>query len=321
MPTKRSPKKGSMQFWPHKRSKRPYASVHAWVDSNELKLLGFAGYKAGMTHVMYKNPDKNATTKGIDISVAATIIECPPLRVLGIRFYKNADEGLRAGFDVLNPKLDKNISRKIMLPKKKVKALEDINIADYDSLVVVAYTQPSKTGIGKKKPEVFELAVGGKDLQAKFDFAKGLFNKEINISDVFKTGQLVDTHAITIGKGFQGVVKKFGVKIRSHKAEKTKRGAVVGSEGNAKVDFTAPQGGKIGYHTRTEYNKLLLKIGDNAEEVVPAGGLKRYGVIKNPFIIVKGTIGGPVKRLVRFNEGIRLNPKLAYEVSISYIQK
>lgn len=321
MPTKRSPRKGSLQFWPHKRSKRIYTSVHAWADVKDSKLLGFAGYKAGMTHVVFKNPSKNATTKGMDISCPATIIECPAMKLLSVRFYKKTEGGLRAAVDVLNPSLDKTLARKIKVPKKNIKKLDEINPEEFDDLVVVMHTQPGKTGIGKKKPEVFEVAVGGSDIKAKLDFAKQIMAKEVNVSDVFKPGQLLDLHVITRGKGFQGVVKKYGVKIRSHKAEKTKRGAIIGSEGNAKVDYTAPQSGKIGYHSRTEYNKLLLQIDDKAEAVVPASGLKKYGVIKNPFILIKGSVAGPVKRLIRFNDTIRGNSKIAGEVNITYIKK
>ena len=51
-----------------------------------------------------------------------------------------------------------------------------------------------------------------------------MLGKEIKVEDVFESGVSVDVHGITKGKGFQGTVKRFGVPIRQHKAEKTKRG-------------------------------------------------------------------------------------------------
>ena len=52
MPQTRQPRRGSMQFWPRKRARRSYARVKAWANSDKPKLLGFAGYKVGMTHII-----------------------------------------------------------------------------------------------------------------------------------------------------------------------------------------------------------------------------------------------------------------------------
>src|SRR3989344_954150 len=90
-------------------------------------------------------------------------------------------------------------------------------------LTVVVYTQPKLTGIGKKRPEIFEIALGG-SIKDKFEYAKQNIGKEIKITDIFKEGELVDIHGVSKGKGTQGPVKRFGISIRSHKAEKTKRG-------------------------------------------------------------------------------------------------
>ena len=78
MPNKRSPRKGSMQFWPRKKAKRAYARVNSFAQEKEPKLLGFAGYKAGMSHLLVEDNRKTSTTKGEDIFCPVTIIECPP---------------------------------------------------------------------------------------------------------------------------------------------------------------------------------------------------------------------------------------------------
>ena len=46
------PRRGSMAFRPRKRSKSQNASVF-WHSLDEKRVIGFAGYKAGMTHVSY----------------------------------------------------------------------------------------------------------------------------------------------------------------------------------------------------------------------------------------------------------------------------
>jgi large subunit ribosomal protein L3 len=66
-----------------------------------------------------------------------------------------------------------------------------------------------------------------------------------------------------------------------------------------------PQAGQMGYHQRTEYNKRILKIGENGEEITPNGGFIKYGIIRNKYVLVHGSIPGPVKRLIRLRDPIR----------------
>ena len=55
----------------------------------------------------------------------------------------------------------------------------------------------------------------------------------------------------------------------------------------------------MGYHQRTEFNKRILKIGENGEEVTPKGGFLRYGPVKGMYLMLKGSVPGPAKRLIR----------------------
>ena len=89
MPRVRSPRAGSMQFWPRSRSRNEVARIRTWPESKESKLLGFAGYKVGMTHLLINDNGQNSMTKGTDIFCPVTIVECPPLKTASIRFYKN----------------------------------------------------------------------------------------------------------------------------------------------------------------------------------------------------------------------------------------
>ena len=61
------------------------------------------------------------------------------------------------------------------------------------------------------------------------------------------------------------------------------------------------QAGQTGYHQRIEFNKWILKISDKPEEINPKGGFLRYGNVKSEYMIVKGSVQGPKKRLIRFN--------------------
>ena len=124
-------------------------------------------------------------------------------------------------------------------------------------------------------------------------------------------------------KGFQGAVKRFGVKLTSHKSEKTRRHAGnLGAWTPSRVGHTVPLAGQHGCHERTEWNKWIFKVSANPEEVNPAEGFRSYGIVKNDFLLVKGSIQGPKKRMVTLVRSIRPNgryPKVAPQ--ITYINK
>ena len=282
----RWPRRGSMQYWPRKRAKRHFARVRNWSSSASAKPLGFAGYKVGMTHVLYTDAGKYSITKGEDIFCPVTVIECPPLKIIGYQAYKKDAYGEKACFG--GPKFD----------EAKLQGISDIRL--------VVQTQPSLTGIGNKKPEVFEVAIGG-DLKARMDYVKNSIGKEIRLNDVFAEGQLVDTHAVTKGKGTQGPVKRFGVSIRQHKAEKTKRGpATLGPWHPHHGNYRVAHAGKMGYHQRTQLNKWIMKISNDNKSVNQKGGWLNYGVVKSDYLIMKGSVDGPAKRIIRMTNPRRL---------------
>jgi len=292
-----------MQFWPRKRAQRKYARIRNWASSENAKPLGFAGYKVGMTHVLYTDAGKNSKSRGEDIFCPVTVIECPPLKVIGYQLYKSDVYGRKAsGGSVFNA--TKELSRKMKIRKKEIK-VDDSKFSDIVDIRLVVQTQPALTGIGKKRPEIFELAIGGNDMKAKIDFAKNSVGKDIRVGEIFAEGQAVDTHSITKGKGTQGPVKRFGVAIRQHKAEKTKRGpATLGPWHPHHGNYTVPHAGKMGYHQRMQMNKWIMKISDD-KKINPAGGWLAYGTIRNDYIFLKGSVDGPSKRLIRMTVQLR----------------
>ncbi len=298
-----------MQFWPRKRAKHQVARVRAWAASKDAKPLCFPGYKVGMTHLIVTDNRQNAITKGEDIMYPVTIIECPPIKVAGIVFYRSNHYGLYASSRIFADKLDKELGKKLSLPKKTKMKIEDIKQENYSDLKLLVYTQPKLTGIGKKKPELFELGIGG-SLAAKIEYAKKVLGKELALTDAFAEGNIVDIHAITKGKGYQGPVKRFGVAIRNHKSEKTKRGpGNIGPWHGTDYNRVA-HAGQMGFHQRTEYNKWILKISDAAEEINAKGGFLRYGAVKNKYVLIKGSIPGPAKRLIKLVAAVRPNRKI-----------
>ena len=132
-----------------------------------------------------------------------------------------------------------------------------------------------------------------------------MVGKDVKTTDVFKPGEFVDIIAITTGKGWQGVVKRFGVAQQRRKATGKRRHAgTLGAWHPGYVHYTVPMAGQMGYHKRTEGNKRIMKLGA-AAEINPKGGFQHYGVLKNDYILIKGSVAGPCKRLIRMRRAIR----------------
>ncbi|MEM2909359.1 MAG: 50S ribosomal protein L3 [Candidatus Bilamarchaeaceae archaeon] len=299
MVDKRKPRKGSMAVRPRKRAKSQNAKV-CWLPSEEKRVLGFAGYKAGMTHVSYIDQTESPT-KGQEIVSAATVIEVPPLSVYGIRYY---GDGV-----VLHDVLTENggMLKRVGILKRKEK--KEIKIDEVKDVRLLVFAQPERTSIGKKKIERMEIGCGGKDVKEKIELASSLLGKEIRASELFKPGEFVDVIAVTKGKGWQGPVKRFGISVQRRKATgKRRHVGTLGAFHPPYVFFTVPQAGQMGYHKRTELNKMILKVGTNPDEINPKSGFTNYGFVKNDYIIIKGSVGGPVKRLVKIRVAVRNAP-------------
>lgn len=318
------PRHGSLQFWPRKKAKRPYAKIKSWVKTKNVNLLGFPGYKAGMTHVVLKDLRSNSQTKNESIVWPVTVIECPYIKILSLRFYKKTPYGLKVVYEIFNSKLDKELNRKLNISKKqdfdnKIKEISS-KLEQFDDLRACVYTQPKKIDL-KKKPEVFELGIGGNYVKDKFNFVLNVLDKEIRVSDVIKTGNKIDVHGVTKGKGFRGAVKRFHVQLLSHKAEKKRRTNVFGPGVPAKVHWGMIMPGRMGFNLRTEYNKDVLLVSDKPESVNPNGGFLHYGLVKSDFVLIKGSVPGHVKRLVTMTEPIRGTRGLGQQVEIQNISK
>jgi large subunit ribosomal protein L3 len=273
-------------------------------------LLGFAGYKVGMTHIIATDNKPTSLTKNEDIQIPVTVLECPPLKIAAVLVYKKDAYGLRCTGQINAEKLDKEAARTIVIPKKAGKPADTKDIVD---VRVLAYTQPKMTMIGKKAPEFFELGVGGSKPEDKMAYAQGLLGKEIKFSDIFADGQMVDAISITKGHGYQGPVKRFRIALRSHKSEKTKRGPGSLGPWHGFKGYRTPHAGQMGFQQRTEHNKRILKISDDVAKINPKGGFLRYGLSKNQYVLFKGSIGGASKRLVTFMVPKRPLPKLPKE--------
>jgi large subunit ribosomal protein L3e len=329
-----APRRGNLGFCPRRRTRRHRGRVRSFPTDNSkvgVHLTAFAGFKAGMTHILRDLDRPGSKLNKKEIIESVTIIETPPIVVVGLVGYIDTPRGLRALTTVWAQKLDRNTLRRFYKNwyNSKRKAFTKYNeniskstksrdvalnrIKKYATVVrVIAHTQMNKLAFRQKKNHVFEIQVNGGSITEKVDYAYGLFEKEVHVTDVFKENEMIDVLGVTKGKGVAGVMKRFGTK---HLQKKSHRGyrkvGCIGAWHPARVAWTVARTGQLGYHHRTEINKKVYRIAEGKDAksastaadltdkaITPLGGFPHYGVVKNQFLMVKGGVIGPKKRVL-----------------------
>ena len=329
-----APRHGSLGFLPKKRTKRHFGRVRSFPHDNDKSaaphLTAFRGYKAGMTHVVRGVDRPGALMHKREVVDAVTILETPPMVVVGVVGYVETPSGLRTLTTVFAEHLSEEFKRRCYknwykskkkaytkYAKKYENGAQDIEhelnrIRKFCTVVrVIAHTQVKKLNLRIKKAHIMEIQVnGGADAAAKVDFAKSLFEKEVSVDSVFAQDENVDVLGVTKGHGFEGVTTRWGV---SRLPRKTHRGlrkvACIGSWHPARVSTTVPRAGQNGYFHRTEMNKKVYRIGKKEDAascktaadltekgITPMGGFPHYGEINEDWVMLKGACVGVKKR-------------------------
>uniref|UniRef100_A0A251UUL4 Putative ribosomal protein L3, Translation protein, beta-barrel domain protein n=1 Tax=Helianthus annuus TaxID=4232 RepID=A0A251UUL4_HELAN len=305
------------------------------------KLTAFLGYKAGMTHIVREVEKPGSKLHKKETCEAVTIIETPPMVVVGVVAYVKTPRGLRSLNTVWAQHLSEDVKRRFYKNwcKSKKKAFtkyskkfesdegkKDIQsqlekMKKYATVIrVLAHTQIRKMkGLKQKKAHLMEIQVNGGTVAQKVDFAYGFFEKQIPIDAVFQKDEMIDIIGVTKGKGYEGVVTRWGV---TRLPRKTHRGlrkvACIGAWHPARVSFTVARAGQNGYHHRTEMNKKIYKLGKTGQEshtaltefdrtekdITPMGGFPHYGVVKDDYLLIKGCCVGPKKRVVTLRQSL-----------------
>jgi len=195
------------------------------------------------------------------------------------------------------------------------------NIRSHCNVVrVICHTQVNKIkNLKQKKAHIMEIQVNGGNATDKVNFASNFLEKAVPIDGIFQTNEMIDVIGITKGKGTKGVISRFGV---TRLPRKTHRGlrkvACVGAWHPSAVKWTVARAGQKGFHHRTETNKKIYRIGilgqtshrastkyDVTDKgITPLGGFPHYGNICEDFIILKGSVPGPVRRTVTLRQSL-----------------
>jgi large subunit ribosomal protein L3 len=332
MPQSHRPRKGSLGFGPRKRASSETPRFNSWPDADgQPTLQGFAGYKAGMSHVVMIDDRENSPREGMEETVPVTIVETPPMTAVALRVYEDGPYGLKPITDVWVEDPDEQLERVLDLPESAgmdMRALDQARENDAVAEVrVITHTSPeSVSSVPKKKPDVMETRIGGGSIDDRIEFGIDLIDEggSHEINDVFRAGEYVDAAGVTKGKGTQGPVKRWGVQRRKGKHYRQgwrRRIGNLGPWNPSRVRSTVPQQGQTGYHQRTELNKRMISMGDPDEDDDPSpdGGFVNYGEVSGPYALVKGSLPGPESRLMRLRPAIRPTDQPRLDPEVRYV--
>ncbi|MFH0962011.1 MAG: 50S ribosomal protein L3 [archaeon] len=290
------PRRGSRQFAPRNRAKSEVPRIRTWVQKEGKAVLGFAGYKVAMTHAALVENNPKSILVNQSRQEPITLIQVPPVKVIGVRYYLQ-EKSVGQAFA---PNLHKDLGRTVRPLPKAGKAPKEVQ--NFDRAVIIVSMQPRLAGIGKKKPEIMEIALAGSSPDEQKAKALELLGTDLRASDVLSVGDYLDIFAVSKGRGFLGPVARMNVPLMSVKTKRSRRRpANIGSWRPKRVLWQTPMGGKTGYHQRCDYNKRIVAIsqGDGSP-------FHKYGKVDGDVILLHGSIPGPIKRLVRMRFAARV---------------
>ena len=352
-----APRHGSLGFLPRKRAARYRGRVKAYPKDDKSKkphLTAFAGFKAGMTHIVRDVNKPGSKIHKKEVLEAVTIIEAPKMRVVGMVGYVETPRGLRTLNTVWCEHLSEEAlrrfyknwyrSKKKAFTKYQKKVSSDKNAikADIDRLTkycqvirLLVHTQQGKVNLGQKRAHIMEIQINGGSVADKVNWGYSLFEKEVSIHDVFSKDEMIDVIGVTKGKGYTGVISRWGVKKLPRKTHRgLRKVACIGAWHPSRVSFSVPRAGQNGYHHRTETGKKVYRMAAEGakndctteadlteKSITPLGAFPHYGEVKNDWIMLKGCVVGPKKRLLVLRQGLhaRTSRTALEEIELKFI--
>lgn len=336
-----APRHGSLGFLPRKRAASIRGRVKSFPRDDKTKpvhLTAFLGYKAGMTTIVRDLDRPGSKMHKREIVEAVTVVDTPPVVVVGVVGYVETPRGLRSLTTVWAEHLSDEVKRRFYKNwyKSKKKAFtkyaakyanqngeqierELARIVKYASVVrVLVHTQVKKTPLAQKKAHLAEIQVNGGSIADKVNWAKEHFEKTVAVDSVIEQNENIDVIAVTVGHGFEGVTHRWGTKKLPRKTHRgLRKVACIGAWHPAHVQWTVARAGQNGFHSRTSINHKVYRVGKGDDEanaatefdrtkktITPLGGFVRYGEIKNDFVILKGSIPGTKKRIVTLRKSL-----------------
>lgn len=321
-------------------------------------LTAYLGYKAGMTHIVREVNRPGSKSHKHEVVEAVTIVEAPPMVIVGMVGYIETPRGLRALKTIFAQHMSDECKRRFYKnwyrSKKKAfmkssSAWKDTNggsqtvdenfnkIKKYCKIVrAICHTQLSMIkGLHQKKAHMMEIQVNGGSISEKVDWVREHMEKALPVKEVFSQNEVIDCIGVTKGKGFKGVTSRWGTKKLPRKTHKgLRKVACIGAWHPSRVQFSVARAGQKGYHHRTEANKKIYRIGDSKDlnsaatdfdptekRITPIGGFPHYGMVNNDFVMLKGCVVGPKKRVITLRKSLvpRVTRKDLEEIKLKFI--
>ncbi|KAL0644319.1 hypothetical protein Bca4012_042609 [Brassica carinata] len=221
-----------------------------------------------------KKPHKKETCEVV------TVIETPPMVVVGVVSYVKTPGGLRSLTTVWAQHLSDEVKRRFYKNWAKSKKK--------------AFTKYSKK---------YETEDGRKDIQT-------------HLEKMMKLCTVIRVLAHTQNRKMKGLKQKKAHLNEIQIIVVSARVACIGAWHPARVSYTVARAGQNGYHHRTEMNKKIYRLGKVGEEthtamtkfdrtekeITPMGGFPHYGVVKGDYLLIKGCCVGPKKRVVTLRQ-------------------
>jgi len=340
-----------MGFYPRKRSCRHRGKVKAFPKDDPSKpvhLTAFMGYKAGMTHIVREVDKPGSKVNKKEVVEAVTILETPPMIIIGIIGYIETPKGMRSLKTVWAEHVTEDAKRRFYKNwyKAKKKAFtkcakkwqdpQGMKMIDRDlakmkkyctTIRIIAHTQMKLMKRRQKKAHIMEIQLNGGTIEDKVNWAKEHLEGSVPVDQVFAKDEMIDCIGVTKGHGVKGVTSRWHTKKLQRKTHKgLRKVACIGAWHPSRVRFTVPRAGQKGYHHRTEMNKKIYRIGksltvdkkngsteyDVTEKTInPMGGFPHFGVVNQDFLLIKGCCIGPKKRVITLRKSLFVHTKRA----------
>ena len=335
------PRYGHLGFLPRKRSRQIRGRCRSFAKDDPAQkphLAAFMCFKAGMTHIVrdLERPGSKANKK--EVVEAVTVLEAPPMVVVGIVAYKPTPVGLKSLGTVWAHHVSSDFKRRYYKNWKQSAQKAFTGLKQFQKtkaglaatartlkrfstkatvVRVIAHTQQKKLRnhrIAGRKAHIGEVQINGGSVAQKIEMAKSLLEKEVRVDSIFQQSEACDVVAVTKGHGFEGVVKRWGVACLPRKTHRgLRKVACIGAWHPTRVSFTVARAGQRGYHHRTHLNKKIYRIGRSAfvdpenattehditkKCITPMGGFQGYGIVRNDYVMIKGSVQGPRRRVI-----------------------
>ena len=358
------PRHGHLGFLPRKRSRQIRGRCRTFPKDDESvkpHLTAFMAFKAGMTHIVRDMNRPGSKVNKKEVVEAVTVLETPPMVVVGIVAYSETAVGLKslgtvwahhvsADFRRRYYKNWKTSAQKAFTKLKQFARTKDGLVATQKTLNrfakkavvvrVLAHTQQRKlrnNTIGGKKAHVAEVQVNGGSIADKIALAQSLLEKEVRVDSIFQQSETCDICAVTKGHGFEGVVNRWGVACLPRKTHRgLRKVACIGAWHPERVSFTVARAGQHGYHHRTHLNKKIYRIGRSAtvdpsnastehditkKSITPMGGFVAYGMVRNDYVMIKGSVAGPRRRVITLRRPMapQTSKRIQEQITLKFI--